>query len=335
MKKTLILLLLIALLALTYLFVNKQSSDNTSITIEDRNFVVENPDDIQIITIKSKAYPLMHLNRENNYWVLNQKYKADPIVIKNMLAVLTKMRIKYIPPRAQNEMIFESVARLGIEIKTYNKEGKILSDFIMATNTNDESGTYILKRGAQQAYVMSMPIVEGGLRNYFNQTQVDLRDKTIFSFDAKNIKSVSVNYLKDRKNSFSLETDNSNYKITAIGQADKKSKEANSNLAYAYFQNFNKLMAEHINQANPELYHLEGLLPFAEIIITTSNNKSIQLDLYPELDIFDKTVNTRSVDDLAQIESYFVKTSDGQDYLVQHRLLSKCLKTLAYFESSL
>jgi len=331
MKKLVTLILLVAILGLIYFLVSKDAEDNTSVKIEDREFVVDNPDDIHVITVKSKSYPLMHLNRNKNYWVLNEKYKADPIVIKNMLAVLTRMKIKYIPPRPQNDMIYRSVEKLGIEIKTYDKDGKLLSDFIMASNTNDESGTYCLKRGARQPYVMAMPILEGGLRNYFNQPQIDLRDKTVFNFDTDKIVSISVDYLKDKKNSFELSKDKSSYNIKAIGSAAGTSKQVNKNLAYAYIKNFDKLMAEYINQENPEKNLLDGVIPFAKITVRMSDNQGIQLDLFPELDIFDHSVNTRSVDDLGKVESYFVKTGDGEDFIVQHRLISKCLKTIDYF----
>lgn len=334
MKKLLFLVMAVIILGAVYLVLSKDTKEKTSITVEDREFVVENADDIHVITIKSKTYPLMHLSRAEGYWILNDKYKANPTVIKNMLGALTNMKIKYIPPRSQNKMIEKSIENVGIEIKTFDRDGKVLSDFIMAGNTNDESGTYCIKRGAQQAYVMSMPIVEGGLRNFFNMTQVGMRDKTIFSFDPQRIKSIEIDYLKDRKNSFRLEKSGSEFTITATGRTGKPSAKANKNLAYAYVNDYDKLMAEVINQENPDLDKLEGRLPFAVFTITTDDKASFEMEIFPDLDIFDRTINTRSVDDLAKIERYFVKTSDGEDYIVQQRLIGKCLKKYEYFDSS-
>ena len=81
MRRTTILLLIVIVLAGIYYFTSKKTEEKiNTVNIEDREFVVDSEDDISIFTIKNPGYPLMHFARqEDGSWMLNNKYKADPL----------------------------------------------------------------------------------------------------------------------------------------------------------------------------------------------------------------------------------------------------------------
>jgi len=332
MKRILYLLLTLALLSAVYFGYIQKNTTSGKIHIADRDFIVKNIEDVNTITIKSKGYPLIHLNLGSHGWVLNQKYKADIHIVNNMLGVLSTMHINYIPPKSQNEMIQKSIKNVGIEIKTYDKKGKIITDFIMAGNTNSEDGTYCINAGASQAYVMSRPIVVGGLRNYFTHDVIALRDKTVFSFNTDKIESISVHYPKDTKNSFILNKVDDQFELSTFGKAVNNKVEANVKLIQSYVQKFNRLMSENIGNNNPACDTIKNKIPFAVINIASSSEKPVELKFFPDMDIYDKTVNTQSIENLGQVDRYFVESNWSDCYIVQHKLVSKCLKSLKYFE---
>ena len=316
-----------------FLVVRNKNKAVSSVTIEDREFVVADKEDIHTITIKSLGYPLIHISKNEDSWLLNQKHRASSNVVENMLAVLTKMRINYIPPKSQMDMISRSIENVGMEIKTYDKDGNTLSDFIMAGNTNKEDGTYCIKRGAKQAYVMSMPVVEGGLRNYFNMELIAMRDKTVVELDTDKIKEIKIDYPKDIKNSYLVKKEGGKYRFEPRSVVYKNEGAFSDNIVQSYVRDFNILKAEYISTDNPARDTIQNRLPIAEILIQMDDNRQFKMDLYPDIDIYDMTVNTTSIEDLGRVDRYFVDTSWGEFYTVQHRLISKWLRTPKHFVS--
>ena len=325
--------MIIAAASYYFLVMKKDNQSTSSIQIEDREFVVENREDIHTITIKSQGYPLIHLTRNGEDWIINQKYKASENITQNMLSVLTRMRILYIPPKSQNEMIQKSIANVGMDIKTFDKDGNVLTDFIMAGNTNKEDGTYCIKRGASQAYVMAMPIVEGGLRNFFNMEMIAMRDKTIVELDVTKIKEIKIDYPKDIKNSFLIRKEGGNYKFEPRSVSYKNGKAFSDNVVQSYVRDFNVLDAEYISNSNPARDTVKNRLPFAEILIQMDDNKQFKMDLFPDIDVYDRTVNTVSIEDLGRVDRYYMDTSWGEFYTVSHRLISKWLRTPKHFQT--
>ena len=309
----------------------KDKKRSGSISIPDRAFIVDNAEDIHTITIKSLGYPLIHLSKSGDMWILNNKYRADDHIVNNMISVLSTMQIHYIPPNSQNDMIKRSIANTGISIKTYDNNGKILTSFIMAGNTNKEDGTYCINEGASQAYVMSLPIVEGGLRAYFNHDANALRDKAVFRLDPGNIQFVKIDYPKDRKNSYDIRRKNGKFLFNLLTSAPDENTEFSDRLINDYLKDFNILMSEYLSNDNPAQDSVRGKLPFAIIEIFDKEQGELQLMLFPTLDVFDKSVNTQSIDNLGQVERYFVQTNWNDFFTVQHRLISKLLKKPEHF----
>lgn len=326
-----LLLLLLGLAAIYFLMQSNDKGETSSISIEDREFVVSDASLINTITIKSVGYPLIHLSKEKDRWYLNRKYLADSHIVENMTAVLSKMRIKYIPPKTQKEMINKSKDKVGMHIKSFDKEGNVLSDFIMASNTNAEDGTYCIKSGATQAYVMSMPIVEGGLRNYFNHPFNGLRDKAIFRTKPEEIESIEVDYHKDTRHSYKINKEGGTFALTAKSFLANQSGTLSQNLIDAYVNDFDVLFSEYISNDNPAKEQIEGSLPFATIKIQLEEDKLIQIELFPDLDLFDKTVQTQRIEDLNGIDRFFVRTNWEDFYTLQLKQVAKLLKNPSYF----
>ena len=203
MKRTLLLLLLLLFLVAIYFGITKfAQSKDTSIKLEDREFVVDDPSKIDIITVESAAYPMKHFSRQKNNWLLNNKYKVEPNIVKNMLMVLTKMRIHHIPPKNSVSKVKDLMKEIGMTIRTFDKNGNVLSEFVLGGNTQAEDASYCMKIGANQPYAMSIPVYDGGLRSYFNQTHENLITKIVYDFDNQQVTGIEMNYNKSKKSSF-------------------------------------------------------------------------------------------------------------------------------------
>jgi len=333
MRNTILLLLLLLLLGGVYFWLNKSDNDRLdSLSPEDRAFMVESQDDIEVLTIKNPGYPLMHMARQKNgQWILNQKYIADMYVVKNMIGVLENMEIKYIPSKSMIPRIMGELDKIGIEIKAYDANGQLLSDFIMGSNDNKELSTFCVQRGSQQPYAMYVTVAEGGLRNYFNQPQRDLRDKTVIDFDAGRIEKFSIEYFKDRKNSFEIFRKNNSYTLQALERFNDAAMDINKKTVRSYVLDQNKVVAEAIRTGEVKTDSIRRLIPFARLNYNLSDRTTAQYDFYPMKDLFLDDVNTQTVNDLKEIERYFVFDAKGDVFIVQHRMVGHIFKPIAYF----
>jgi len=332
MKRTLLLLLLLICLGGFYFYTKNKPSDDTSIRIEDREFVVSDRKLIDIVTIKRPGYPQIHLSKSKDGWMLNERRKASSHVMKNILSVLTQLEIDYIPPRATLPSIMDGINKLGIEVTSYDKQGNVLSEFILGKNNNVESGTYILKKGAKQPYVVVVPAVSGGIRNYFTLTDMDLRDKRIMEINTDDIEKVTLDYKKDRINSFMIEKDGSDYKLSPLkGLAGREIKQ-NKNIIESYILSLKNFDAEGIMTGNPSMDSLSNHIPFAELAIDMKGGEELGYTFYTIVNSLDPDAVRRGAGDLATIERYYVFTSDGEVYTMQHRLIKDIFKPLYYFD---
>lgn len=334
MLKTILPLIILILLGGIY-FYTKDDPQDTSIEIEDRDFVVEDREIIDIIVIKRPGYPELHLSKSKDGWLLNQRKKASPHVVKNLLSVLTQMKLDYIPPKTKYTKIMKDIEELGIDVTTYDKNGKVLSDFIVGKNNNVESGTYCLKKGAKQPYVMIVPSVGGGIRNYFTLKDIDLRDKTVLDINSNDIVKITMDYKKDRANSYVITKEGSSYSISPMVSSGGVNKlKQNQNVLAAYVKDFKKLGAESIMTGKPGMDSLSRIIPFVELAIDMKDGSQLGYSFYPVTDILtlEASNSMRKVSDLDQIDRYNMFASNGESYMVQHRLVKKMFKPITYFD---
>lgn len=333
MKRTLILLFALLLLGGVYLVLDGKSDDKTSIRLENRDFISKDKSKINTITLKSPANPLIHLNKKgDNKWYINDKYIASTHIIDNMLGTLSKMKIDYVPTAAENKTAMSRMEQYGIAIKTYDVKGNILTDFVLGPNISTEYGTYCHKAGSSQSYVMNLPIIEGGIRNYFTHSILDLRDLTLMEAPFEKIKSVKIEYPKDSKNSFAITKDGTDLSFNALGSNKAASKEVNKKIVDAYLKDFALLKGEQLRNDHDYRDSIEMRIPFSIISVETDDGQLQTMQIYPYKDMFERGYNTRSVDDLTeQIERHFVLTHKGDFFVAQHRFFRALLKKVDYF----
>ena len=332
MFKTIIPLALLIVLGGIY-FYTKDKDTDTSIKLEDRDFVIKDREQIDIIKIKRPAYPEIHLSKAESGWLLNQRRKTSPHVMRNLLNVLTRMKLDYIPPKTKYSKIMQDIEDLGIDVTIYDKKGVVLSDFTVGKNNNAEGGTYILKKGAKQPYVMILPEVSGGIRNYFTLSNINYRDKTVMDINSNDIVKVTMDYKKNRVNSFVVNKDNSGkYEVEPILPIAKTMKiKQNQNLIDAYIKSFKKFGSENIMTGRPDMDSLRHHIPFIELAIDLKNGSQLGYSFYPVTNILSVGEEIKSVKDLEKIDRYHMFTSDGESYIVQQRFLKNIIKPIGYF----
>jgi hypothetical protein len=108
--------------------------------------------------------------------------------------------------------IYQIVPRINLfnKIKLFPHE-KLTKVFFIGDVTQDNSGTYVLKEGADKAYIVHLHGFRGFISSRFSANQEDWRDHKIISEDINNIASMKLEFNNDAENSFVINT-TGNYK---------------------------------------------------------------------------------------------------------------------------
>lgn len=331
MNRTISLLLILFVLMGIWFYTKQDAEKKTTIRIEDREFITKDREAISTITIDSKGRPRIHLEKKEGEWYINNKYLAKFSIVNNMLSTLSRMAIDYIPTQGENKTALKRMEKHGIDITTYDEAGKVLTEFTLGTNTNDEYGTFCLKKGAKQTYVMSIPTQEGGIREYFNQTVIELRDRLMFDLKPDEIKEIKVEFPKDKKSSFLINNESAVPQVKPLIERQMQGK-LSRNILDAYIKDFHAIYAEAIKNDFQFRDSITVVTPFMELTILSTDGKERHMKMFPHLDAHNQYYNTKSVDDLHnRHERFYVETNWGDFYLCQDRFIGRFMRKVDYF----
>jgi hypothetical protein len=336
MNKTILLVMSLVVISIAAYFLITGSDNSSSIIdIRDRQFSVEEREDIEKIFIAQRNGRQLIFEKMGGQWNIDGKYDAHPNVMENLLDVLCNLRMKYIPPPSSYENIYSAIGRLGIKVEVYGKNNELLKAYQVGGTTSGELGTIFIMDGYQQPYVMEMPNFEGSLRGRFLFDNVDqLRDRTIFDYDQKEIKSITIDYPKDQKSSFKLDLSNEKPEISRLlTDGYLQERQIKDGTVERFLRGFKDLDAEAFENQHELKDSIKNLLPIAKIRLEDFSGGKKEISLHALLDVFNSGINTRVVNIDKRVERYFVDCDWGDFMLAQHLLLSKILwKHEEFFE---
>ena len=171
------------------------------------------------------------LERNEQGWTLNGTYKAHPKQVTYLLTTLYKIRVKMPVSVASHDNIVKQLASQSTKVEIYQIVPRInLFDkiklfyhekrtkvFYVGDATMDSSGTFMLKEGAEKAYIVYIPSFRGFITTRFTANPDDWRDHTIFHESLANIQSVEVEFNEDPEGSFRVENIGKHqYKLTRL-----------------------------------------------------------------------------------------------------------------------
>ncbi|GIV30759.1 MAG: hypothetical protein KatS3mg029_0110 [Saprospiraceae bacterium] len=297
----------------------------------DRQFAVEDEDEIYKIFIARRDSITTVLERKGDHWIVNGRYKARPNAMHNILEAITQVELKYVPPRAALDNIVREMAARGIKVEIYNKAGKKIKSYYVGGVTADARGTYMLMEGSEQPMVVGLPNLDGQIRTRYDMVGDDWRDRTVFDYDPDDIQAVSIEYPLHRKHSFRLQRKGSSFEVKPFypdqipvdQPVDKASCEA-------FLYNFQDLIAENFDNKNPRRDSIvQNRIPFAIVSVTDREGETFSASFIPFWRA-NAASGGRTAD---EVERYFLDTSTGDFMVVQHGVFKKIFWSYeAFFE---
>ena len=172
------------------------------------------------------------LERQDQGWTLNGTYKAHPKQVEYLLTTLYKIRNKMPVSKASHDNIVKQLATQSTKVEVYQQVPRVnLFDklklfyhedrtkvFYVGDATMDNSGTFMLREGSDQAYIVHIPGFRGYISTRFTANPDDWRDHTIFHETLANIQSVTIEFGGEPMRSFRIDnTGKHQYQLTRLG----------------------------------------------------------------------------------------------------------------------
>jgi hypothetical protein len=319
----------------TYFFSQKKEKTAKSTVLGwDRQFKVENEEDIHKIFIATRTGEApATLVRNGDHWTYNGKYRARPSVIDNIMEVLTTIRMHSIPPSAALDNIVDELGGQGIKIEVYDKNDKQLKVYYLGGVTADGRATYAIMEGSDQPFVVEIPRMEGSLRTRFELRNDQWRDRAVFRENYADIQSVSVEYPKQRNKSFKLTRTENGYDVKPFFDITVPiNKPVSRGEVEAFLMGFEEIIAESFVNSYQKKDSVANTIPFVVFNLKRTDGSERQATLFLRDNISQTGIVRCEV-----AERYWAAVSEGdqKDFmLVQQRVFAKILWGYPFFFDS-
>jgi hypothetical protein len=311
--------------SIAYFVIDKDKSlQTTSGITQDRDFALKSMEGITNIVLKhAKLQPMQFQRKGEATWVINNAYAANPEVMRNLTQVLTGMKLNYTPSNNTIATIKEEIKRSGIKVDIYAGKPKPIKSFYIASDTEQQDGTFMMMEGGSKVYVMHLPTLNGGFRSRFEQPLDRMRDIYVYKEVPEQISSIEVRYNDDEAHSFKLTQVNGKFDVQPILKNVKPLQNVNQQVAKNYVYSFASIGAESLINTYEYKNDLLKTTPYCTILVTNSQGYTTKATYY-SFEKFTENLNLiRSQDDIQFIKKYFIWVNDRDLYLGQRQLFNK------------
>ena len=288
------------------------------------------------------------LERENDGWSLNEDYHAHPKAIEQLFYTLYRIRIKMPVSVASHDNVIAQMASNSTKVEVYqivprinlfNKvklfpHEKCTRVFYVGEATKDSSGTFMLKEGADQAYIVYIPGFRGYISTRFSANPDDWRDHTIFRESLADIQSLTLEFNEDPLLGFRIDnTGKHQYKLTRI--ADNKDVPFDTLKVINLLSSFSDLRFEALltNGMKPERFDSIAHSPYIhKITLVDKEGKASSMKTFRKKveSVFD-IPETEYMDDNDRM--YGLVNNDRDLVLIQNYIFDKILRDITYYQA--
>ena len=343
---TIIITALLVVIAGVLIWNNRYISTNRG---EESNFQVWDTASVTKIYLADRKERESLLEREPQGWVLNGTYRAHPKQVQYLLTTLYKIRIKMPVSKASHDNIVKQLASQSTKVEIYQNVPRInlfnkvklfyhekrTKVFYVGDATMDSSGTFMLKEGADKAYIVYIPSFRGFITTRFTANPDDWRDHTVFHENMADIQSVAIEFNEDPEGSFRIDNMGKHqYKLTRL--CDNKELPYDTLKVINFMSSFGDLRFEALFTNSLPQERIDSITssPYVHHVILTDKEGNTK-----EMKTFKKLVMNGVTDfggDFGEIDRdrMYALIEGGKDFvLIQNYVFDKVLHDVRYFEA--
>ena len=349
MKKNNIFIIIAIVLAVIAAFVVWNNHYLTTIRGEAADFSVWDTASVTKIYLADRHEHETLLERNgDNTWSLNHDYVAHPKVISQLLETLYKIHIRMPVSKSSHDNviarmagestkveIYQMVPRINIfnRVKLFYHEKKT-KVFYVGDATKDSGGTFMLREGAENAYIVFIPGFHGFISTRFTANPDDWRDHTVFRDNLADIQSVKVEFGQNPDDSFRIDnTGRHEYKLTRL--ADNQELPIDTLKVINMLSSFSDLRFEALMNNLMPKERIDSIThsPFLyRVTLQTNEGQTKEMTTFlKNLELPDYYVITDE-SDIVDHSRMYALINDNHDFvLVQYYIFDKVLHEVGYY----
>ena len=343
---TIIIAALLVVIAGVLIWNNRYISTNRG---EDSDFQVWDTASVTKIYLADRKNRESLLEREPQGWVLNGTYKAHPKQVQYLLTTLYKIRIKMPVSKASHDNIVKQLASQSTKVEIYQNVPRInlfnkiklfyhekrTKVFYVGDATMDSSGTFMLREGADKAYIVYIPSFRGFITTRFTANPDDWRDHTVFHENMADIQSVEIDFNEDPEGSFRIDNiGRHQYKLTRL--CDNKDLPYDTLKVINFMSSFGDLRFEALFTNTLPQERIDSITssPYVHhVIVTDKDGNTKDMKTFKKLVMYSVTDMGGEFGDVDRDRMYAL-IEDGKDFvLIQNYVFDKVLHDVRYFEA--
>lgn len=289
------------------------------------------------------------LERHADGWTLNGTYKAHSKQVNYLLTTLYKIRIKMPVSVASHDNIVKQLASQSTKVEVYQMVPRInLFDkvklfyhekrtkvFYVGDATMDSSGTFMLKEGADKAYIVYIPSFRGFITTRFTANPDDWRDHAVFNENMADIQSVEIDFNEDPQGSFRIDNMGKHqYKLTRL--ADGMELPYDTLKVINFMSSFNDLRFEALFTNTLPQERIDSITgsPFVHYVVVTDKDGNKQdMKTFRKLVLNGVTDMGGEYGDIDRDRMYALIDGGNDFVLIQNYVFDKVLHDVRYFEA--
>ena len=206
-KQLFYLSLILTMAALIWVLSNDEKS---TITLEN-NFAISDTASISKIFIADRNGITITLNRNNDNWLINNKYLVRKDAIETILSTISQIKIQRPVSKNAFDNVVKNLATTGVKIEIYTNNETPIKTYTIGSSTSNHLGTYMFLAGSEMPFVVHIPSFNGFLSPRYGIqgnkiSENDWRTTNIFSLKSEKISRITVNHILFPEKSFTLIT---------------------------------------------------------------------------------------------------------------------------------
>jgi hypothetical protein len=215
MKKTnLILIILVVLLTatITVIYIVRNTDKKTVF----RDFAVQDTATVDKIFLIDKNNNSVLLERKENFWTANEKYKARRDFTNLLLETIKKLEVSAPVPDSKLDKVLKDLSVSGVKCEIY-QNGELSKTYYIGGVTDDNTGTYMIMEESDVPFILRIPGFNGFLNVRYNTEINEWREKIIFNYQFQDIAKVKVEYPGNNSESFiAVSNGNNTFNLTEL-----------------------------------------------------------------------------------------------------------------------
>lgn len=286
------------------------------------------------------------LERTDDGWILNHEYRAHPKKIDQLLYTMFRVRVRMPVSVASHDNIISQLASRSTKVEVYQQVPRVnlfnrvklfyhekrTKVFYVGEATKDSSGTFMLKEGAEQPYIVYIPGFRGYISTRYSANPDEWRDHTIFHTDLNDIQSLSLEFGDDATRSFRIDN-TGKYQFQLTRLADNQTLPLDTLKVINLLSQFGDVRFESLLNNLLTEHRIDSIThtPFLHrLTLTDKNGKVTTMKTYLKRvnSVFDIPEEEYIVDD----DRLYALVNDDRDFvLIQYYVFDKMLKDVNYY----